>query len=59
MHQLVTTRAAGNLEAADPGLPARQRRNSVVLIYVPEGAIIAWVHVHRGVVAPAAGPSRL
>src|SRR6266508_176091 len=48
--------AAGHAEGRDPGLPAPGRGHRVVLVDIPEGAVVGGVDVHRGVVAPAGEP---
>src|ERR687896_2164627 len=45
--------AAGQAERGDPGLPAPGRGDRVVLVGVPEAAVVDRVDVHGGVVAPA------
>src|SRR5919109_3001413 len=46
-------RAVWQSEATNPCLPAPRRGHLVVLVDVPEGAVVDGVDVHRGVVAPA------
>src|SRR5438093_1193608 len=53
----VSSLTAWQLEASNPSLPAssagRLSSGCVVLVDVPERAIIHGVNIHRGVVAPA------
>ena len=46
--------AGGELERADAGLPV-VAVGGVVLLGVPEGAVVGRIHAHRAVVAPAVG----
>src|SRR5436190_10577133 len=49
-------RAFGQLEVADPGLPAACGRNLIVLIHIPKCAVVRRVHIHGRVIAPAGTP---
>src|SRR5215471_4355352 len=53
---LIAELAAWQLEACNPGKPARRRgglaSGGVVLVGVPEGAVVNRVDVERGVVTP-------
>ena len=55
--------AARKFEAADPGLPAycagSLAGGGVVLVDVPERAVIGRVDIHRGIVAPTGISGRL
>src|SRR5262249_11936703 len=54
---LVAGRATGDLDAPDACLPAGRRavlpRQRVVLVDVPERAVVGGIDVQRGVIAPA------
>src|SRR5438874_11837025 len=60
---LLGRKAARKFEAADPCLPAccagSLACGGIVLIHVPERAVISGVDIHRGVVAPAGIGGRL